>query len=312
MVHAYTTASSIILLAIVRGGLKSCESPEALHQTLNTMRRRLHVVVWGITTILVAPPIPLKLYGPAQGHCWIMKNKLGKEFRWISFYGPLWIIAIPINMGVYIYLIFKGRHGKSALIKNLRYFPVISVIGYIPATMKRIYDTFDLDDESTEFYLQCAMYFGLMSIGVFNAFLYGWLWFTGAQTDRDTSDSFVPKTSTHDDTTPEQQETYSHIHICSDEHGLFQTNQGIGLNRIVHTYVHIQQDRQRKMDTSADKSGKTSSITGSTSTGNMPFQHSHIQDSQEQNMELIPSKQESRRVHTSDSIENHRNRLQPM
>ena len=181
---AYTVASSWMLHQIIR--LPQSKFETNIQNNLKKINYLMHATIWLITFICVAPPVILDLYGPAQGHCWIINEGIGIPFRWILFYIPAWIGTFYMIYVYFLLLRFEANSSDenltaSLIIKNIRYFPLILVICYIPATSKRVYDLTGDKDKSVEFIFQCAMYGGLMLVGFFDGILFGYLLFSGVQ-----------------------------------------------------------------------------------------------------------------------------------
>ena len=170
----------------------------------------MHLLIWMIALYGIIPPLWMGLYGIAQGHCWIQKEGHGIIARFYTFYGILWSAILYM---IYVYVRLRKFNESSSIIRNIQFFPLALIIGYIPATAKRIYDvTGDHDQNIIEFILQCAMYTGLMLVGFFDGILYGYLWYSE---DQPSPDTIHPPPPPHSD---ETSSIYQYDHTTSGGH----------------------------------------------------------------------------------------------
>ncbi len=111
---------------------------------------RFALACWGIPVIFTAAPAFDHAYGPAGGWCWIVANK--PYWRFIQFYGPLWIAAIFIAV-IYVQLLMMIRgmlriagndptlQPLRTMIYRLRMYPFILLVVWLWASVNRVYET---------------------------------------------------------------------------------------------------------------------------------------------------------------------------
>lgn len=64
-------------------------------QELNTLYKRMHIIIFIITIIFALLPLTTSSYGPSGGWCWITQNEpVDTMWRYLLFYIPLWIAIV--------------------------------------------------------------------------------------------------------------------------------------------------------------------------------------------------------------------------
>lgn len=142
---------------------------------------RHHIVTWTVTLLCTIIPNFTAAYGPANVWCWINKDaKGGNVYRFTTFFVPFYIAWFIIVVGyVWIYQVARknlvtmrneDREKAEAQIARLRYYPIIFVVMYIPATINRVYNWISDDDIYVLFILQALT---APAVGFVNALAYG-------------------------------------------------------------------------------------------------------------------------------------------
>ena len=183
-VKTHGCLSSVLWSAIIAYSLyKTVFYPE---EDLEAKERRFLLIGFGIPILTAITPFIFDMYGQAQGWCWIKIDEssdyniaLGISLRLATFYLPLWII-IPINLYIYTSVIKHIKNEieytdeqsdfRQALILRLGSYPLILVICFLPATVKRIYDFADPD---SNFVLSLIGGVFMALQGLFDAIVYG-------------------------------------------------------------------------------------------------------------------------------------------
>jgi len=121
-------------------------------KTINTglLLRKFHFFTWTLSGISAILPFVYHLYKPVGGWCWISKYDEGVILRWTSFYGLLWLDVIWICC-VYLSLWLslkdlplKERQPEvSKMVSRLYIYPLILIVCYGPASVRRIWDIFE-------------------------------------------------------------------------------------------------------------------------------------------------------------------------
>lgn len=121
-------------------------------KTINTgsLLRKFHLFTWTVSGISAILPFVYDLYKPVGGWCWISKYDEGVILRWTSFYGLLWLDVMWICI-VYLSLWLslkdlplKERQPEvSKMVSRLYIYPLILIVCYGPASVRRIWDIFE-------------------------------------------------------------------------------------------------------------------------------------------------------------------------
>lgn len=136
------------------------------------------IVLSFITTII---PVITNSYGKVAGWCWIPSKGLNTGFyeRILLFFIPLWLIIL-FNLFLYIIILRRlstnlvDQNIIDSLSRKLVYYPLISIICFLPYTLKAILETLEVP-----FVYQFDFQFTLVSgisrsiIGFLNAIVYG-------------------------------------------------------------------------------------------------------------------------------------------
>lgn len=137
------------------------------------------ILVMSLATTLI--PVISKSYGKVAGWCWIPARGLNIGFyeRMFLFFIPLWFVIL---FNLFLYVIIIRRLSKNLIDQNiinslsrkLVYYPLISVICFLPYTLKAVLETLEV-----QFVYQYDFQFTLISgisrstIGLLNAIVYG-------------------------------------------------------------------------------------------------------------------------------------------
>lgn len=140
------------------------------------------VSVYGIAAFLTCLPFVqgTAVYGPSGGWCWITPEY--EHWRFIQFYGPLWISIVLITF-IYVkiwrilHALVKSHQTADSLYQlihqimgRLRYYPIILVVVWLPGTINRIYET---TGGAPLFWLALIHRTFANSQGLLNAIVYG-------------------------------------------------------------------------------------------------------------------------------------------
>lgn len=93
------------------------------------------------STCATVPVFAFHVWGRVNYWCWVSKDYL--MFRILIFYGPLWIENIS-NVFLYYRVVDKLKD-ENFEIYRLRFYPLILVVCYLPATLTRVLEAFDVD-----------------------------------------------------------------------------------------------------------------------------------------------------------------------
>lgn len=141
-------------------------------------------LIFIMSAIAAGLPYTTSSYGRVEGLCWITimgdGYLSGTLWRFGLLYIPLWI-AILYNSWVYYRVIknIKKLRCSSAIdysfadyaIRRLSLYPAILIIGWLPASIKRIIEIFH--PEFQDLFLTCLSLGFLAGLGFFNAIAYG-------------------------------------------------------------------------------------------------------------------------------------------
>lgn len=137
---------------------------------------KFHLVTWTVSLCSAILPLAYHEYVPVGGWCWISSHEEGILLRWTSFYGLLWLDITWIGF-VYVSLWLslkdlplKERQPQvSRMVSRLYFYPLILVVCYGPASVRRIWDLF-----GTPPYWLAVLHICLSSLhGLMNAIAYG-------------------------------------------------------------------------------------------------------------------------------------------
>lgn len=137
---------------------------------------KFHLITWTVSISAAIIPSAYHEYVPVGGWCWISSHQEGVLLRWTSFYGLLWLDITWIGF-VYVSLWLslkdlplKERQPQvSRMVSRLYIYPLILVICYGPASVRRIWDLF-----GTPPYWLAVLHICLSCLhGLMNAIAYG-------------------------------------------------------------------------------------------------------------------------------------------
>ena len=148
---------------------------------VDSLQFRYHVVVWSVVFICVLIPNFTKAYGPASVWCWISKAAtFGNGFRFVSFFVPFyvaWFVVIVCYIWIsrvaalaYAHMRDEDKERSQRQLARLRWYPIIFVVLYIPATINRVYNWLSQDDIFLLFLFQVLT---APSVGFVNSIAYG-------------------------------------------------------------------------------------------------------------------------------------------
>mmetsp|Transcript_11467 Transcript_11467/g.42793 ORF Transcript_11467/g.42793 Transcript_11467/m.42793 type:complete len:302 (-) Transcript_11467:593-1498(-) len=164
----------------------------AVSHTTPTMLR-LNLLCWGVPFLAALLPLVTGSYGSTGAWCWIQATPgdqedpfsrfyVGTFWRFALFYVPIWI-CIFLNVGIYVYVTrYVNTFGKVSesrettlklvkLIHRLRFYPLVLVIAWLPATVNRIHDA--LYPSTPVFWLTMIAVLTKSAQGLLNALTYG-------------------------------------------------------------------------------------------------------------------------------------------
>merc|ERR1712113_577718 len=80
-------------------------------------------------------------YGQSGGHCWIIgESDAHMAMRMCMFYVPLWLSIIYI---IVVYCILRKHHGQhNGTWQRMKYLPMMLIICYLFASIRRIWEFF--------------------------------------------------------------------------------------------------------------------------------------------------------------------------
>lgn len=152
-----TLVMSVSLYACV---VKNCEKIESFHVvSMGT--------VGSLAVISTAVGAFWGVYGRANYWCWIKIEET--MWRYLLFYGPLWLVNI-VNLIIY-YKVIKTLAFTSSPLKRLRIYPIILILCYIPGTIFRTIEAFQI---TPPFPLILSTCIGDGLLGLFNSLCYGY------------------------------------------------------------------------------------------------------------------------------------------
>lgn len=137
------------------------------------------VIVYSLATVLTALPWTTLSYGDSEGWCWIKGEDgdyvTGNIWRGICLFSPLFLVTLN-NLYSYYHIIRTLQQGFAhpditSLVHKLRFYPVILVMCYLCAFIKRIYNLAQPDANDFPLALIAALTLG--SIGLVDALIYG-------------------------------------------------------------------------------------------------------------------------------------------
>ena len=136
-------------------------------------------LVYTVTLVLTGLPWTTLSYGDSEGWCWIKGEHgdylAGNIWRAVCLYFPLLLVTLN-NLYSYYHIIRTLRQGFAhpeitSLVHKLRFYPVILIMCYICALLKRVYNLVKPDADDFPFALVAALTLG--SIGLVDAVIYG-------------------------------------------------------------------------------------------------------------------------------------------
>lgn len=161
----YFTLASFVMTTLMAVALYLCV---VLH---NEKLESLRFYFFGILLIVPlcgsVPPLLYDVYGKSPTWCSLQNSQI---WRFSSFYGPLWLINV-VNFILYLKVI-KALSGEvPSTIKRLRFYPMILIICYTPATVDRVLEVYGY---GPYFYLTLSAGLGDAVLGLINALCYGY------------------------------------------------------------------------------------------------------------------------------------------
>lgn len=133
----------------------------------------LIIIVYSLLFSLL-PLIDSEAYGvDDQIKCWIT-DKDESRYRYLGFYGHLWLIFAlnSINIMIILWKLRSLGEIHATLVKKLIWFPIIMFIFWIEPSVRRISDHFERFGEKN-YELALIQYISMPSQGVANAIVYG-------------------------------------------------------------------------------------------------------------------------------------------
>eukprot|EP01128_Nolandella_sp_AFSM9_P003439 TRINITY_DN1482_c0_g1_i1.p1 TRINITY_DN1482_c0_g1~~TRINITY_DN1482_c0_g1_i1.p1 ORF type:complete len:333 (+),score=42.70 TRINITY_DN1482_c0_g1_i1:33-1031(+) len=113
----------------------------------------IHGSAFALSMIMALLPATTGAYGPAGVWCWITHANSGNMWRWVSFYIPIYVMAIAVItlLAIISYTVRvrfasdtstseQERAAAEALVTRLRLYPLIVLGLYVFPTINRIYD----------------------------------------------------------------------------------------------------------------------------------------------------------------------------
>jgi len=150
----------------------------AAQRTIDTgsLLWKFHLVTWTLSLSSAIIPLAYHEYVPVGGWCWISSHQEGVILRWTSFYGILWLdIAWICFVYISLWLSLKDLPLKerqpqiSRMVSRLYMYPLLLVVCYGPASVRRIWDLF-----GTPRYWLAVVHICFSSLhGLMNAIAYG-------------------------------------------------------------------------------------------------------------------------------------------
>lgn len=131
------------------------------------------IIIYSLLFSLL-PLYDSKAYGvDDQIKCWITDHEDSK-YRYLGFYGHLWVIFIlnTINILIILWKLRSLGEIHAALVKKLIWFPIIMFIFWIEPSVRRISDHFERFGEKN-YELALIQYISMPAQGVANAIVYG-------------------------------------------------------------------------------------------------------------------------------------------
>jgi len=123
----------------------------SIQKTINpfSLLWKFHLITWTVSISSAVLPLAYHEYVPVGGWCWISSHQEGVLLRWTSFYGIVWLdIAWICFVYVSLWLSLKDLPLKkrqpqvSRMVSRLYIYPLILVVCFGPASVRRIWDLF--------------------------------------------------------------------------------------------------------------------------------------------------------------------------
>ena len=114
-------------------------------------RKKMHACVWGTALLTAILPSTTASYGQTGAWCWVRGDSTGTIWRFVIFYGPLWVI-MSAN-GFFYYRVTRKLHmlntfadgAQQEKLKRLsavlKYYPLILIFAWTIPTINRIYNS---------------------------------------------------------------------------------------------------------------------------------------------------------------------------
>jgi len=202
----WVTAISLSIWLVI-----SRETPPTNEDTAQWLKK-MHMVVWSYIIVCVLLPFTTSSYGPAGGWCWIKgKTTADNAWRFTLFYIPLWLCVAFMSF-VYCRVwtrlnataqdtkrseafldhdnedsfsgnghtamdeeerrVSRDNSSRSSTLQRMKYYPMVLIVCYAPATVRRMTELFSGDDHISPWGLAAVQIVCAGLIGFVNAIVY--------------------------------------------------------------------------------------------------------------------------------------------
>lgn len=103
---------------------------------------KFHMFIWPTATILTLLPYTTSPPEDVGNWCWIPADGLGNMWRWISFYGPLWIVLIYITHTYYTVWKELSDQQMGPRLLRMQYYPMVLFGCWVIPSIHRLINLF--------------------------------------------------------------------------------------------------------------------------------------------------------------------------